>query len=528
MLSSVVRPDEESGIASYRRRVVAVFALLVLCLSTVAAAGTTSAGAEKPVLTIGWTFTPGSLDPAKDVATWNPIRTLTNEPLIKWASDGSLAPGLALSWRYYGTGRGPNKDFKFTLRPNARFSTGEPVTAQAVKTWLDYFFSAKGTYAGLMGPGLSIEAVGRLEVRLHLTIPNPDVPLLLSEINNWGFVSSPKAVAAPDLLTKQTFGAGPYTLLPSKTVSGSVYTYLPNKFYYDQSKVRWSKIVVRVIPTATAMLQALRTGEIDVSDGDFSTAAPAAAAGLNVLSSPLLSAGFVFADRNGLVSKPLADVRVRQALNYAVDRKTIVKGLWNDTTKPSSQFYASDSFDAKAENFYPYNPTKAKSLLAAAGYSRGFSFEALTCSCFGVWGTPLFQTIAKYLDAVGVEVKVVSTATTAEWLSKSRTKQYPVNSTALGVRPMALMWGPLLSPTALLNPFGATDPTMTKLYNQGLRAANPSQYWKAMSRRLTEQAYVLEIARTPGFFYASKKIGGFRLSVARNRPYASEWFPLAK
>ena len=487
-----------------------------------------TAGAEKPVLTIGWTFTPGSLDPAKDVATWNPIRTLTNEPLIKWAADGSLAPGLALSWRYYGTGRGPNKDFKFTLRPNARFSTGEPVTAQAVKTWLDYFLSAKGTYAGLMGPGLSIEAVGRWRYDYTSRFPTRMFHSCYRRSTTGDSSRRRNRSLTPDLLTKQTFGAGPYTLLPSKTVSGSVYTYLPNKFYYDQSKVRWSKVVVRVIPTATAMLQALRTGEIDVSDGDFTTAAPAAAAGLNVLSSPLLSAGFVFADRNGLVSKPLADVRVRQALNYAVDRKTIVKGLWNDTTKPSSQFYASDSFDAKAENFYPYNPTKAKSLLAAAGYSSGFSFEALTCSCFGVWGTPLFQTIAKYLDAVGVDVKVVSTATTAEWLSKSRTKQYPVNSSALGVRPMALMWGPLLSPTALLNPFGATDPTMTKLYNQGLRAAKPAQYWKAMSRRLTEEAYVLEVARTPGFFYASKKIGGFRLSVARNRPYASEWFPLAK
>ena len=239
---------------------------------------------------------------------------------------------------------------------------------------------------------------------------------------------------SPRSARQANLGAGPYTLLPSKTVSGSVYTYLPNKFYYDQSKVRWSKIVVRVIPTATAMLQALRTGEIDVSDGD-QYGRPRRGGRVQCAQLAVAVGGFVFADRNGLVSKPLADVRVRQALNYAVDRKTIVKGLWNDTTKPSSQFYASDSFDAKAKTL-PLQPDEGEVASCSSSVFEGVSFEALTCSCFGVWAHPSSRR-SRSISTLSGWTSRSSAATTAEWLSKSRTKQYPVNSTALGVRPMA-------------------------------------------------------------------------------------------
>src|SRR5262249_41958618 len=156
---------------------------------------------------------------------------------------------------------------------------------------------------------------------------NPIIPRLLVEGGNFGDIGCPKAVANPATLATQTCGAGQYVVVPSKTVIGDHYTYTPNPSYYDQAAIRFSEVDVKIITQPSTMLSAIGAGQLDVAYGDITTADQAAKAGLTVIHEPNGWDGLNIVDRSGTTSKPIGDVRVRQALNYALDRAAITKGL---------------------------------------------------------------------------------------------------------------------------------------------------------------------------------------------------------
>ena len=89
------------------------------------------------------------------------------------------------------------------------------------------------------------------------------------------YPTSPRAIAHPKLFNNETYGEGPYVLDPSQTVTGDHYTFVPNKFYYDPTQIRFKKVIVKVIASKASILQALETHEIDIADGDVTTASAA-------------------------------------------------------------------------------------------------------------------------------------------------------------------------------------------------------------------------------------------------------------
>src|SRR5262249_42641883 len=149
-------------------------------------------------------------------------------------------------------------------------------------------------------------------------------------------VASPKAVANPDLFAKGTYGAGPYTLDYANSVPADHYTFVPNKYYWDRSKIRFKQIYVKAVNDSASMLQALQAGQLDVAwSTDASTAPAAEKAGFQAVSAPF---AIIFAQLNPKASKALADVRVRQAMNYALDRKAMASALYGKYGKASSEF----------------------------------------------------------------------------------------------------------------------------------------------------------------------------------------------
>lgn len=498
-----------------------VVVMALSCAAGVSAAGAKGGAAAKPVLTIAFDTAPQSLDPARDASNAHFMRRLTNEPIIRLAPDGKFRSALATSWRYLGRG---NKDFEFTLRKNARFSDGTPVTAQAVKTWFEYFVKAAGPYATRMGSFRSIETVGKWTVRVHLRTPHPAIPFVIGDNFGWGAVSSPNAVAEPTVLSKQTFGAGPYALVPSQTVAGDHYTFVPNKFYYDKSKIRFSKVVVKVIINPTSRLQAMQTGQVDVAMGDPSTVAAAVSAGLTVAHAPFAVTTLMLTDKSGTVSPPLADVRVRQALNYAVDRKALTAAFAGKFGLPTSEIPSSDGWDPKYRDYYPYNPAKARSLLAAAGYRDGFTLDVLT-GLFGTLGAPVVQGTAKYFDAVGVKLKITVPSTQGDFVRNILSKSFPVtNQFMITARSMWEWYNLCMKPNVLFNTRWH-DPVIDRLWLKGQRAADPSKYWVQVARRATEQAHFIPLFTYHSSYYASKKIGGVSVTERGVFPNPPDWFP---
>ena len=491
--------------------------------SAARAAGS-KASKAKPTLTLGLTTAPISYDPSKvDSDPFDEtVMSLIYAPLIHQNPDGSFSPGLATSWRYVGKG---NKTFRLTLRHNAAFSDGTPVTASAVKSWLLYFPKAKGSLSSMLAVN-SISTSGKWTVTIHLKSANPLAATILSEAFVWGYVGSPKAVSNPSVFTHGGDGAGPYELESSATVSGNKYTFVPNPHYYDPSTVRFGKVVVEIISSPSSMLAAAQTGQVEVAQGDATTASAAKGNGLTVVAKPTGNAAFVFLDMTGKLVPALANVKVRQALNYAINRKAIAQALLGSYGQATSEYLTPDGFDTKYQDHYPYDPAKAKSLLAAAGYANGFSMNILSDTFEGTLGDPITQAVSQDLANVGVQAKVVGEPSASAYGSAIGSGTYPAFELDYGGDPSSLHYGFYLAPKAPFNQQGFDDPVLDKIWAAAQTAtpAKAAADWLAMSDREVNQAEMLPVLETDSIWYVSKKIGGVNFSSSAVNPFPTEWF----
>ena len=172
--------------------------------------------AQGKVLTIGSPFAPISMDPARSGNGRAGIAMMpAYEPLVRMGADGKLVPALALSWEH----SADNKEVTFTLRKDAVFSDGTPVTAEAVKKSIEHFRSSKGPFSINLANVTAIEVLDTHRVVIKNSQPQPALASLFEAYWLAGNIISTKALATPDLLGTQTFGAGPYMLDPAATIT---------------------------------------------------------------------------------------------------------------------------------------------------------------------------------------------------------------------------------------------------------------------------------------------------------------------
>lgn len=471
-------------------------------------------------LTIGLAATPTSLNRAKDSNGYqNVMMSLAYETIIHMEPNGKFGPGLASSWRYVGKG---NKTFTFTLRHNARFSDGSAVTASAVKSWLSYFAAAKGPFASTLSIA-SIATRGKWTVTIHLKASNPNVPYQLSEPANWGYVASAKAVARPTMLNTQTDGAGPYVLVPSKTVQGDHYTFVPNKHFYDQSAIHYRQIVVKIITNPTTMLSALQSKQLDVAFGDPTTVAAAKSAHFGVVSAPAAVYGLFFLNQGA--NSPLGNAKVRQALNYAINRGAITHALVGKYGTPTSEWVTTDGYAPAYTNYYAYDPGTAKALLSSAGYANGFSLSVVAAGFSGTSGVNLTNAVAQDLAAIGVHLNITTAPTSSEFVSDIFGGSYAMAENFTAVSSMSSLWQLMLSPQGIVNLQHFDDPVLDKLYATGSAAPKPAKYFQEMAARTVRQGYGLPVYDSDTFWYVSPQVRGVAYSAAAYMPFAAEWYP---
>jgi len=520
--------------APLRTRAYAVAGVLACLLAAAGCGGSSGGGggakdatATKSPLRIGVTYS--AYQYWKDPVTFgisgrevNLELGLAYAPLTHMQPNGTVVPAVATSWHYSTTGT-PYEDFTLTLRHDVKFADGTPLNAAAVVGWFNHFWDnhtgASPGYSALLGPNPKFQAVGEWTVEMHLTRATPDLPALLSDGGDiWGFIGSPKCVANPALFATQTCGAGPYQLESAQTVAGDHYTYVPNPYYYDTKNAKFSQVTVKVIPLASSMLQALQAGQLDIAavGNDASTAAAAKSSGFTVNAATNGAWVSIF----NLHVKAMADIRVREAINYAIDRKAIADATGFGYSQPYSEFPVSDAADPAYTSYYPYDPAKAKSLLAAAGYPHGLS---LTTHLTGQ-GQQLFPVVAKYLAAVGINVNVLP-LNTADMAASAND---PFGFVQMGFSPTLPSYVRWLDPTSPFDLFG-NDPTTSSLYSDGLKANDPIPDWKEMWGRTVTQARFLVVGTFPILYYSSKSVGGVNVTLARaGTPLVTEMYPTGK
>jgi ABC-type transport system substrate-binding protein len=336
-------------------------------------------------------------------------------------------------------------------------------------------------------------------------------------------VISPAAVAKPDLLATQSFGAGPYVLLPGETVAGDHYTYAVNPKYFNQRDRHYEKITIKVLPNENTALAALKTGQVDVIAGSYAIADGAKSAGMRITSSPNIVMGIQLNDREGTLSPPLKDIRVRQALNYAIDRVKITKALLGDYGIPAEQPAAPGEDGYNETNFYSHDPDKARKMLAEAGYPNGFDLPAVIPSA-PTFPSDIAQAVASELEKVGVRLKITTRdpATAASELPK-----FPASIMGWGVLPVYFMGRGLWLRTAIgMNPFHSSDPMLEDLDKQAAAAdaETRKRLDKQIVRRVVELGWFLPVCLSPVFLFYRDAV---EIDSVAGKPFPSvvSWHP---
>ena len=503
-----------------RRRHFAAFVSAAVIASVALAGcngGEGSTSSAKPVgdeITFGTSATPPSLNPALGDPSYGTLYQWAYDSLVVMKGDGTFAPGLAVKWGYVGEG---NMTYDLTLRDAVKFSDGTALDAKAVKTFLDYQRSQKtGSMALLFAKVASIDVTGPLTLRIALKAPDPNLTFYFAQAFGGGDIVSPKAVANPTSLDKGTAGAGPYMLDAGQTVAGDHYVFVQNPHYWNKDRKRFKKVTVRAIPNSSSMIQAMSSGQVQAALGDATTLGAARSAGLTVIAPKQALTGLNLGDRGGKMSKPLADVRVRQALNYAVDRKAIAKGLYGDEALAASQyaFKGQAAYDPELDSAYPYDPEKAKTLLADAGYADGFTLPVLTVGILGL--DKVTQAIAGQLKKVGVTLDITTKPAVGDFFTSMVSGEFPVAALGYGLANMGTLYVGYVNPAGPFNFFHTDDPKLTALYNEyfAADAQQGAAVEKEINAYLTEQAWAVPVVGSPLSYYLVDGLTGLDATSA--------------
>jgi len=343
--------------------------LALVASAAVLAAGPAMAQKQGGTLTVGLELDIPGFDGLKvgvyDTAA-NIAASLILETLVKLDDDGKPKPGLALSWS-------SSDDFKvwtFKLRPDVKFHDGTPFNAQAL-AW---------TFARLKDPKnncrcafyianvLSVEAKDDLTVVHTLKDPSVNYPAILTRPTEVNTVHSPTAIQAKgDDYNRNPVGTGPFVL--KSWTAGDRMVVEPNPNYWDKGKPHLDRVVLRPLPDSQSRFASLKAGETDLVWADEFEADNIMRAKKDPTLQVLSYAGSGAAV-NAINTKvpPLDDVRVRQALVMALDRKKFSQALTNGLGRPASNPYGDGSWvKCKDDRVLPEDPKKAAAVIKDYG-----------------------------------------------------------------------------------------------------------------------------------------------------------------
>ncbi|WP_062385542.1 ABC transporter substrate-binding protein [Demequina iriomotensis] len=289
------------------------------------------------------------------------------DSLLRTSATNEVQPGLAEAWEY----NDDLTELTLDIRDGVTFTDGTPLDAQVVVDNLNRFREGASPDRGLLDAVTDVAAADDDTVVITLSAPDPALEINLSM--QAGLIASPSTFDAPDAQTTPV-GTGPYELDAASSTIGATYTFTANEDYWAPEDQHFDSITINYYADASALLNALRDGQVDISNLNSLTQIPdAEAAGYTTNSIPVNWKGLILADRWGANNEALADVKVRQAINYAIDREGLLQGLESGYGEPTTQIFnvEGDAYEAELEDAYPYDPEKAKALLAEAGYPDG-------------------------------------------------------------------------------------------------------------------------------------------------------------
>jgi len=317
---------------------------------------------------------------------------------LTWVDNqGNAHPQAAATWTAV-----DENTWRFTLAPGQVFSDGTPLNADAVVFSVDLLRSPAGASYTVMVeiPSLkSARAIDDLTVEIKTSAPSPFLPhdislMRLMSPTNWGKVGD-------DGINKSPIGSGPFIV---ETWTPGVMSLKPNPTALRKPKV--DRLEIRAVPDTSARIQALLSGRIDIAMALGPDEIPLLeAAGHRMVvqtEASMILLAFITTKPS-----PLQDVRVRRALNHAVNKEEIVAALLAGKAPASTQTAPENAFGFDPTlPLYAYDPILARKLLAEAGHAKGFEMVAEIYVGNSTFAPLVYQKVAADLAQVGVKLDV--------------------------------------------------------------------------------------------------------------------------
>jgi len=385
--------------------------LLVAVLALAACKGGEALPQRHTIIDSRDRYDPRSLDPAlsTDVPTGRAV-SYVFDGLTRFTADAKLEPALADRWDVSPDG----KSYTFHLRRGVTFHDGTPFVARQVvhsfmrvldprtkggRGWPLYPISGAMAFADGKAPDIrGLSALDDSTVRITLDTALAIFPKLLA---------MPVASIVPDS-TPAAFGQHPVGTGPWKFVQWKHddYVRFARNEHYWGGPPRTDSLMMRIIPEPSTAVAEFESGNVDllyVPEAETAQWEQTDERKALLVSAPALRLWYVAINTT---RGPLKDVRVRRALNYAVDVQTILDKLLGGRGRLAAGVIPPSLDGADTTRApYPYDPARARQLLAAAGYPNGFALDLW----FGQDETfaRVAQSIQAYLAAVGVRVRIV-------------------------------------------------------------------------------------------------------------------------
>lgn len=393
--------------------IVRLMALLTTALGALCPVSAWSQAAPQGELTIAQGTDAVTMDPhnTTQMTAMQPFNFVYDK-LINRDKEMKLIPELAESWKSV-----DELTWELKLRKGVKFHNGEDFDSAAVKFTLD---RVRVPGATQVSSGFTtIDDVKTPDPLTVLIVTKKPDPLLPARLAAWGAQMLPPGYfkeVGVEGLARKAVGTGPYRF--GEWRKDDSLSFVANTGYWGAAP-KFAKVVFRPIKDELARMSALTAGEVDIAVNipvDF--ADKINSGGSTYLVQTLANATDVFLMGS---DAPLKDARVRLALNLAIDRQKLSTALFRGFAKPISQAAAPTDFGYNPSiPPYPYDPERAKKLLAEAGYEKGFSVEVQSSTGYIIGDALVVEAVVEMLKGIGVEAKpkFLEIARRAEMLGK--------------------------------------------------------------------------------------------------------------
>ncbi len=410
------------------------------------------------------------------------------DPLVNYDKNWNLVAALATSWKAVDP-----VTYDFTLRPNAKFQDGTPVTAADVKFTMDRFLDPKFN---------ALDATDFVDIVKGTEILNPTVVRFHLKVPYAGFVYQMPYVFPVPQQAVARLGDAEFARHPICAGAYRLVEWIPDDHvlleasdHYWAGRPKVDRIIIKPIPSSATRAAALRSGEVDVAVNLSPDQLPAVRQDpkLRIVAKETGRMEFFIFNTN---QKPFDDRRVRQALNYAVDWDAIIRSIMGGYGRRVAEPAMPYMFGYKPVNAYPYDPARAKQLLGEAGYGNGLDLTVESPNGRYFQDKEIAQAVVGYLQRVGVR----ATLQTYEWSqygARQRTSKWQMG-----------LWG-FVSLYHQLDDVGFhfepsrgahfySNPELTKLFEAGRVEGDPAKrkaiYGKVIDLLVDEAPWLYGVA----------------------------------